>query len=75
MMINFTIDELKQQIRDAILPSSKIDAYVDSLLKTVLCSDAAVIETSELSAVEDEVKVGTIGLCLVLLMRKSRGDN
>ena len=57
-MINFTIDELKQQIIDVILPSSKADTDVDSLLKTVLCSDAAVIElsTSELSSVEDKVR-------------------
>ena len=63
-MINFTIDELKQQIIDVILPSSKADTDVDSLLKTVLCSDAAVIElyTSELYPVDDEVKVGTVGL-------------
>ena len=61
-MINFTIDELKQQIIDVILPSSKADTDVDSLLETFLCSDTAVIETSELSPVEDNMKVGTVGL-------------
>ena len=46
-MIHFPIDELKQHIREVILPSSKVDTDVDSLLKTVLSSDAAVVETGE----------------------------
>ena len=61
-MINFTINELKQQIRDVILPSSMADTDVESLLKAILFSDAAVIETSKLSPFEDEVKVGIVGL-------------
>ena len=38
------------------------DTDVESLLKAILFSDAAVIETSKLSPFEDEVKVGIVGL-------------
>ena len=47
-MIYFPIAELKQRIREVILQSSKVDTDVDSLLKTVLCSDAAVRERSHI---------------------------
>ena len=74
--INFTIDELRQQIKDVILPDSKKDTDIDSLLQKVLCPDAAVpysTENFEVCDVQNEFKIGTVGLWKGPLSEKKVG--
>ena len=60
-MIDFTLDEIKQQIRDCIQPSSAVASDFNKLLTSAFEKKTDKEATSIMAGESNEVEVGTLG--------------
>ena len=60
-MINFTVDEIKQQIRDCIQPSSEVASDFNKLLSSAFAMKTPKEATTNDGGDSNDVEVGTLG--------------